>query len=174
MNEEGEMGALFWNIKKIVSKGDYNYAVVLNHPNRTKNNYVLEHRIVMENHLGRLLNTNEIVHHINEQKKDNRIENLQLMIDSKHMILHQSVKGRKLLLLKCPQCGVEFVREKRNTHVSKKGIFTACSPSCRGKFSRNIQLNGRTEQVDNAISGNILREYNSLDNSEETILQWVP
>ena len=65
-----------WNIRKIVSKGDYNYAVVPEHPNRTKNNYVLEHRVVMENHLGRLLNDDEVVHHINGNKKDNRIENL--------------------------------------------------------------------------------------------------
>lgn len=62
-----------------MSKGDYNYAVVSEHPKRTKNNYVLEHRVVMENHLGRLLNENEVVHHINGNKKDNRIENLKLL-----------------------------------------------------------------------------------------------
>ena len=44
-----------WKIRRIVSKGDYNYAVVPEHPNKTKFGYVLEHRIVMENHLGRLL-----------------------------------------------------------------------------------------------------------------------
>lgn len=44
-----------WVIEKIVSKGDYNYAVVKGHPFSTKNNYVLEHRIVMENKLGRVL-----------------------------------------------------------------------------------------------------------------------
>ena len=42
-----------WNIKKIVSKGDYLYALVPEHPKATKNGYVLLHRIVMENHLGR-------------------------------------------------------------------------------------------------------------------------
>jgi len=64
-----QQGAFFWKIEKIVSKGDYNYAVVKNHPNATKYGYVLHHRIVMENHLGRLLNSNEVVHHINGQKK---------------------------------------------------------------------------------------------------------
>ena len=54
-----------WKIEKIISKGDYNYAIVPDHPYATKNGYVLEHRIIMENHLGQLLNPNEIVHHKN-------------------------------------------------------------------------------------------------------------
>ncbi len=42
-----------WIIQKIVSKGEYNYAVVPEHPNATSNGYVLEHRVVMENAIGR-------------------------------------------------------------------------------------------------------------------------
>jgi hypothetical protein len=37
-----------WKIQKLVSKGDYTYAKVPEHPSATKNGYVLEHRIVVE------------------------------------------------------------------------------------------------------------------------------
>lgn len=50
------------------------------HPRASKNNYVFEHIIVMEKQLGRLLEKDENVHHINGVKDDNSIENLELWV----------------------------------------------------------------------------------------------
>lgn len=168
-----ENGAFLWNIEKIVSKGDYLYGIVRNHPNRTKNNYVLYHRLIIENLLGRILNSNEVVHHRNGNKKDNRVENLELFINSEHSKLHNT-SGNKMLLLCCPNCKIIFERRRNQTHLIKGGIYTSCSKRCRGQFTRKIQLYGLTQEMQNAISVNILREFNSLDNTEGTLLQGTP
>lgn len=50
--------------------------------------YILEHRLVMQRYLGRRLKTEEVVHHLNNDQLDNRIENLVLMTPEEHLLHH--------------------------------------------------------------------------------------
>jgi len=78
-----------------------------NHPNWKRGYYInedgykiisrerREHRIIMEKHLGRKLKKEEIIHHINNNKTDNRIENLMICTRVEHINIHREDSKRK-------------------------------------------------------------------------------
>ena len=58
------------------------------HPKSNKQGYIMEHDLVMECAIGRHLKDDEVVHHINHKRDDNRLSNLQLMTFKEHAALH--------------------------------------------------------------------------------------
>jgi len=144
-----------WEIKRKVSKGEYDYAVVPEHPHSTENDYVLYHRVVMENKIGRLLDPGEeIVHHIDGDKKNNDIDNLELYTRKKHAELHGEDRTRKYALIKCPECLDVYEKKHNKTHLAKNTKTAFCSRSCNGKFVHRDE-----EEKENRKENNIIEIY---------------
>lgn len=57
---------------------------------KIKGKTVYKHRWVMEQHIGRKLERKEVVHHINGDRHDNRVENLMVMTQSEYIKLENS------------------------------------------------------------------------------------
>jgi hypothetical protein len=99
--------------------------------------YVYRYRYVMEQKIGRLLMSDEIVHHINGDKTDDRPENLELSTKEEHSKMHM-LKDRpsKKINLICSNCRKSFIIELRNYKAKKKNnqenFF--CSRSCQVRF----------------------------------------
>lgn len=75
---------------RVRNSSGYIWALAPDHPHADVRGYVYEHRLVMEQMVGRPLTRDEVVHHRNRVRDDNRPENLQLMeSQAAHMRLHR-------------------------------------------------------------------------------------
>lgn len=65
------------------------------HPQSNKDGFIMEHVLIMECLIGRWLRDDEVVHHKNKIRNDNRKENLQLMNYKEHAKLHMEELWRE-------------------------------------------------------------------------------
>lgn len=76
----------------IITWAGYRMLRTPEHPFADSKGYVREHRLVMEKYLGRYLEEDECVHHVDGGKSNNSIENLELMLIEEHVKLHHTGK----------------------------------------------------------------------------------
>jgi hypothetical protein len=102
----------------------------------------LEHRHLMELHLGRKLRPGEVVHHVNDDKTDNRLENLQLTTPSAHMKHHNPHGPRRVQrTVPCRVCGTPFT----TTATHSPGKLVCRRPECRQQQEHAYQAKYRAK-----------------------------
>ena len=78
-----------------LSKVEEGYVLVWcpNHPNRDAKGYLREHRLVVEEFIGRYLTEKEVVHHIDNNSFNNEIDNLMVFQNNKeHASFHNKIR----------------------------------------------------------------------------------
>lgn len=94
---------------------------------------ILYSKYIMSVHLGRMLLPHEEVDHIDGDKTNDSLSNLEIVSRSENIRRNAARRTKSLVTLICPVCLTSFTREKRKTHLSKGGKTTYCSRSCVGK-----------------------------------------
>ena len=97
-----------------------------------------EHRLTMENHLGRKLLRNEIVHHIDGDKFNNEISNLKLCSYKEHSVIHNQ---KHPLSKPCVICGNLFTPKP-----SKRERQKTCSYECRILLMKKHSTSAKTSE----------------------------
>jgi hypothetical protein len=89
-----------WNGGRGVRTNGYVEVTIPNdHPLKLKGKrYISEHRLVMEKYLNRYLKPYELIHHLNGNKEDNRIENLALCSKKSHYEFIEKMQERIRIL----------------------------------------------------------------------------
>ena len=92
--------------KKPTSDG-YELIYLPNHPFCQSDGYIRRHRLIMEKFIGRYLRPDEEIHHIDFNKENNHISNLQILSKEEHARLHGYVdtSGRR-----CSDCNSTITR----------------------------------------------------------------
>lgn len=103
------------------------------HPKRNAMGLYPLHRVLMENRLGRLLRDDENVHHKDEDKSNDAIENLEVMTAADHARIHHPPASPVTLI--CP-CGTSFLLKPHRYRLRQKRTkgTLCCSRACGVRF----------------------------------------
>lgn len=108
----------------------------------------LEHRYLIEQSLGRRLSRAEHVHHIDGDKSNNVLSNLELISPERHTAQHKAEIPTAIVYKTCEKCGKLYIRRRgqSNEVPSRRHHRSFCSRRCSGAFS-GLRRNGNDTQA---------------------------
>lgn len=127
----------------------YELVYMPEHPATNKDGYIKGHRLVMEKHLKRYLSGTEVIHHINRNRLDNRLKNLQLLKSSKeHIRIHNGWVVKNNIWYKfCSGCKklLEVNAENFYFRLLKNGELSSISfcKKCNDKIGKEWKNKNR-------------------------------
>lgn len=116
--------------------------VVLYNPFTQKSKCISYARYLVSIKENRILSSDEQVDHIDEDKTNDDISNLQILSARDNKDKHYRLKGKtRYLKLICPMCNKEFDIEYRNSFSRKNSKFHCCSKLCLHNFLKEGPFN---------------------------------
>lgn len=116
-------------------------------------------RYLMSVKLGRELTKEEQVDHIDNDKTNDTIDNLQILTVQENNRKALVGLTKRVVDFKCPSCGRVFTRLATESISKKNKVFYSCSRSCSGKFVARYNKDRDDPSVVKAIEENIIRIY---------------
>jgi len=114
------------------------------HPHRNKMGLYPLHRVLMENKIGRLLERDEVVHHVDGDAQNDAIDNLELLTNTQHAILHaKRIDDVKCV---CPICSINFSLRPSQYRLRVKRSKNKSEPTCSSKCGGIAGWNQRREK----------------------------
>jgi hypothetical protein len=123
------------DLKKKNTINGYEYVYDADHPLANKSGIVYVHRYIMSVHLGRWVTAEEQVHHVDGNRKNNVIGNLEVMSSAEHARMHNTFPVSERLERSCKYCGDSFedtIGRMRNREY--------CSQECCKKSQRRFEI----------------------------------
>lgn len=89
----------------------------------------------------RMLNLTEQVDHIDGNKTNDSMDNLQILSKKENIrkSFIQSNRTQKMVRLECPNCRIQFEKAQNQSHLVNKCSFSCCSRDCLHKFLKVLR-----------------------------------